>query len=74
MELKNACNTLSTNIKKAKEEHWLNYLENMEGTDIWNVHKYLVSEPSDSFISRIPSLYTNNVSPPPNKQSNQEKS
>ena len=64
-QVKNARNELATDIQKAKEDHWLEYLENIDGSNIWNVHKYLISEPSDQFISRIPSLRTNAALPPP---------
>lgn len=64
-ELKNARNTLSTDIRKAKEEHWIEHLESVEGANAWSAYKYLISEPSDFYISRIPSLRANNTSPPP---------
>ena len=46
----------------------------MECNNVWDVHKYLVNEPSDSFVSRIPNLRTNATNPPPSNQTNQQKS
>ena len=55
-QLKEARNRLATNIQLAKEEHWIEYLENIESNNLWDIHKYLVNEPSDSFVSHIPNL------------------
>jgi hypothetical protein len=73
-QLKEACNRLSTDIQKAKEEHWIKYLEDIETSNVWDVHKDLVNELSDLFISRIPNLRTNHMIPTPSQQTNQEKS
>ena len=34
-------NTLSKEIRRTKEDHWKNWLDDMAGTDIWIVHKYI---------------------------------
>ena len=65
VQLKEAHNRLATNIQITKEQHWIEYLENVESNNLWDVHKYLVNEPSDSFVSRIPNLRTNTNNPPP---------
>ena len=72
-ELKTARNALTSNIQKAKEDHWEEYLENIDCGNVWDVHKYLTSEPSDQFLPRTPSLRTNASSPPPSNQTNQQK-
>jgi hypothetical protein len=61
-------------MEKAKEEHWNKYLENVELTNLWQAHKYLVDEPTDHFVSRIPNLRKSSDHPHIEEQSNQEKS
>ena len=69
-ELKTARDTLSTSIQAAKEDHWTEYLKNVDSNNIWDIYKYLTNEPSDQFISHIPNLRTNTSSLPPNEQTN----
>ena len=41
-------NTLSKEIKKTKEAHWKDWLNNMADTDIWIAHKYMSNPGGDS--------------------------
>ena len=50
------CNWYSEAIKCTKQEHWLNWLENINCDKIWIANKYLNSEPSDGGPSHVPSL------------------
>jgi hypothetical protein len=43
-------------IAKAKTDHWNNYLENADSTDIWTANKYLTNPVGDGGQSRIPIL------------------
>ena len=43
-------------ITKAKTNHWNNYLENIEGADIWTVNKYISNPVGDGGRTRIPML------------------
>ena len=40
-------NTLSKEIRKTKEDHWKNWLNDMVGTDIWIAHKYISNPGGD---------------------------
>lgn len=50
------CNQYSEAIKRTKQEHWLNWLENINCNEIWIANKYLNSESSDNGPSCISSL------------------
>ena len=49
-------NTLSKEIKKMKEAHWKDWLNNMVDTDIWIAHKYMSNPGGDSGKTCIPTL------------------
>jgi len=46
----------AADIAKAKIEHWSNFLENANTTDIWSVNKYLMNPPGNGGQTRIPML------------------
>ena len=73
-EYRAACNDFTEKVEKNKLDHWTEYLEETDTHSIWTTHKYLMDEPSDHFISRIPTLHRNNTTDPPTDQTNQEKS
>jgi hypothetical protein len=52
------CNKYSEDIKKAKSEHWYNWLESANMADVWITNKYINVEPGDHGLSRIPTLKT----------------
>jgi ribonuclease HI len=43
-------------IKKSKQDHWLQWLEEADSTNIWKVHKLVVEPSSDGGRTRIPVL------------------
>ena len=49
-------NTLSKEIKKTKEAHWKDWLNNMADTDIWIAHKYMSNPGGDGRKTCIPML------------------
>jgi len=55
-ELKMVKNAYTDEIKKAKQQHWLNWLENIEGNNLWTANRYISSEPRDGGKTRIPML------------------
>jgi hypothetical protein len=57
-ELKTARSQLADEITQTKKQHWIEWLEDIEGNDIWTANRYVTSEPSDGSKSRIPTLKT----------------
>jgi len=55
-EYRVARNRFSESIKKAKEEHWKDWLDNMKPTDVWTFHNYATSSPTDHYHTRISTL------------------
>jgi hypothetical protein len=45
-------------IKKAKTQHWIDYLEDLDDDLIWSANRYLSNPATDGGKSRIPSLET----------------
>ena len=45
-------------IKATKKEHWLNWLEDTAGNDLWTAHKYISNPAGDGGKTRIPTLRT----------------
>ena len=43
-------------IEKAKADHWKEWIEHVSGKDLWSVHRYMKSEPTDYGRRRIPDL------------------
>ena len=62
-------NKYSEAIKKAKLDHWINWLESATMADIWIANKYLNAEPNDGGLARIPTLKSRN----PNGQQHEAK-
>ena len=54
-------NTLSKEIRKTKEDHWKNWLNDMAGTDIWIAHKYIWNPGGDGGKTWIPTLRATNT-------------
>ncbi|KAG2030873.1 hypothetical protein BDR03DRAFT_1016708 [Suillus americanus] len=49
-------NQYADEIAATKKQHWIDWLEDLEGNDLWTVNRYVSSEPTDSSKSRIPTL------------------
>lgn len=49
-------NQYSEAIKQTKKDHWINWLEEIKGNDIWIANKYLTAAAGDGGLSRIPTL------------------
>ena len=43
-------------MERVKKEHWEQWLEELEGEEIWTANKYVDSPPSDGGKARIPTL------------------
>ena len=43
-------------MEQVKKEHWEQWLEELEGEEIWMANKYVDSPPSDGGKARIPTL------------------
>lgn len=75
MTLKTLKNRYAKQIKTTKRQHWIEWLENIEGNDIWTANKYVSTDSSDSGKTRIPTLITQRPdSTPLEATTNQEKS
>ena len=44
-------------IKRAKEQHWKSFLEEITGTELWTAHRYVTSPIGDGGKARIPTLW-----------------
>lgn len=44
---------MAENIRKAKQDHWTDWLENIDARQIYLVNKYMVREPTDMSCARI---------------------
>jgi hypothetical protein len=49
-------NKLVENIKKAKTDHWNEWMESLIPKGIWTFHKYAASTPTDQIYTRIKML------------------
>jgi hypothetical protein len=49
-------NQYSEAIKQTKKAHWVDWLEEIKGNDIWIANKYLTAAAGDGGLSRIPTL------------------
>ena len=45
-------------IKATKKEHWVNWLEDAAGNDLWTANKYISNPAGDGGKMRIPTLHT----------------
>jgi hypothetical protein len=43
-------NQYSESIKQAKKEHWINWLQETEGNNIWLANKYLTATAGDGGV------------------------
>ena len=43
-------------IEKAKAEHWNKWIKHIGGDDIWSIHHYMRSDPTDYGKQRIPNI------------------
>ena len=50
------CNKYGEAIKRAKTQHWQDFLETVQGPDIWTVNRYISNPPGDGGRQRIPTL------------------
>jgi hypothetical protein len=55
-ELKLLKNEYANEISSTKKQHWTDWLEDIEGNDLWTANRYISSEPSDGGKARIPTL------------------
>lgn len=53
-----ACNDYSQMIKKAKAEHWADWLENLEELDVWVMSRMVGGMSTDGGRMRVPTLET----------------
>ena len=49
-------NRYSDQIKRAKADHWIDWLEGLDETSVWQAAKFISSPPNDAARARIPSL------------------
>ncbi|OJA16795.1 hypothetical protein AZE42_13675, partial [Rhizopogon vesiculosus] len=56
IELKTARNLYADEITATKKQHWIDWLEDLEGNDVWTANRYATTEPTDGRRSRIPTL------------------
>ena len=72
---KRMCTAYGDAIKRAKEQHWKDSLEEIEGKELWMAHKYVTSPVGDGGKARIPTLQvTGENGMTRNMVSNKEKS
>ena len=48
-------------ITRAKESHWKKFLEEIEGTELWTAHRYVVNPVGDGGKARILMLQVTEV-------------
>ena len=49
-------NKYSNHIKTAKAKHWIDWLEGLDESSLWQAARFISSPPSDAARARIPSL------------------
>jgi len=47
-------------IASMKKQHWIEWLEDIEGNDLWTTNRYISSEPRDGGKTQVPSLKRKN--------------
>lgn len=55
-EYKSLKNQYANEIASTKKQHWIDWLEDIEGNDLWTANRYISSDPSDGGKARIPTL------------------
>jgi ribonuclease HI len=74
-KLKTLKNHYAEEITSTKKQHWIEWLEDIEGNDLWTANRYVSSDPRDGGKVRIPSLKKKNPDGTTTEaNSNQEKS
>lgn len=73
-KLRQARNHYSEAIKKTKAKHWMDWLESIEGDDIWMANKYISSDPGDGGCAKIPTLHSTTNDGPAQLSTNEDKS
>lgn len=58
--LKTLKNRYAAQIESTKKQHWIEWLENIEGNNLWTANKYISSSSTDGGKARIPTLITRN--------------
>jgi hypothetical protein len=56
VEYKTLKNQYANEIAATKKQHWIDWLEDLEGNDLWTANHYVSSEPTDGGKSCIPTL------------------
>ena len=59
-ELKTLKTRYAEEIALTKKQHWIEWLEDIEGNDLWTANRYISSEPRDGGKTRVPSLKRKN--------------
>jgi ribonuclease HI len=49
-------NDFAAALRKAKESHWVQWMNDMDGNTIWGAHRLTKAEPSDGGAARVPVL------------------
>lgn len=55
-ELKTLKDKYATEITATKKQHWIDWLEDIKGNDLWTANKYISSEPRDGGKTCVPTL------------------
>lgn len=74
MEYCKARNQFSENIKKAKEEHWKDWMESLLLAEVWSFHCYVVDNLVDQVHTCIKTLQDPAAAPNTTTQDNKRKS
>jgi len=56
LEARTARNKYSAALHKAKQKHWIDWLEKADEPDIWAAHRYIAKPTGDGGLSAIPTL------------------
>lgn len=57
-DLKQTKQLYADEITATKKQHWVEWLEDIEGNDLWTANRYISSAPSDGGKTRVPTLRT----------------
>jgi hypothetical protein len=57
-DLKKTKQLYADEITATKKQHWIEWLEDIEGNDLWTANRYISSMPSDGGKTRVPTLCT----------------
>jgi hypothetical protein len=59
-KLKRTKDEYANEITTTKKQHWIDWLEDIEGKDLWTANKYISSEPRDGGKTQVPSFRITN--------------